>query len=90
MKVQFITNSRNNITSDAPPPLQRTPPVSPKIFSSSGGGSTSYPTTLLLNPGAYWSTVPNTCHQYCYYSHYITCYYYHLNSILLCYVSLML
>lgn len=34
-----------------------TPPVSPKILSSSGGGSTSFPMMLSLKPGAYSSIV---------------------------------
>lgn len=37
----------------------RTPPVSPKILSRSGGVRTSLPTTDFLKPGAYFSTQSN-------------------------------
>lgn len=41
-----------------------TPPVNPKIFSKSTGVSTSLPTILSLNPGAYSSTILKTVLAY--------------------------
>ena len=39
---------------------QLTPPVSPKVFSKSGGVRMSLPITDSLNPGAYLSITSNT------------------------------
>lgn len=57
----------------------RTPPVSPKILSRSGGVRMSLPTTDFLKPGAYFSTQSNAaeadkwvCHRHMFikcYSH---------------------
>jgi hypothetical protein len=44
------------------PTAKLTPPVRPKMFSRSGGVSTSIPTILSVNPGAYSSILEKTCH----------------------------
>merc|ERR1719233_408632 len=45
-------------------PWNMFPPVKPNILSRSGGGRTSLPTILSLNPGAYISILSNTVSAY--------------------------